>query len=59
MDYCNKKAVHFGAGNIGLGFMGDLLHDTGYHVVFIDVDTKIIDQINESNGYCLNIVEKD
>ncbi|MDY4278227.1 MAG: hypothetical protein SOX68_04675 [Faecalicoccus sp.] len=59
MDYCNKKAVHFGAGNIGLGFIGDLLHDTGYHVVFIDVDTKITDQINESNGYCLNIVEKD
>lgn len=58
MDYCNKKAVHFGAGNIGLGFIGDLLHDTGYHVVFIDVDQKIINQINESKGYCLNIVEK-
>ena len=37
-----KKAVHFGAGSIGRGFIGDLLHDTGYEIVLVDVDKNIV-----------------
>ncbi|WP_086349119.1 mannitol-1-phosphate 5-dehydrogenase [Candidatus Enterococcus clewellii] len=46
-----KTAVHFGAGNIGRGFIGWLLSAAGYEVVFADVNQRIIDAINEKNEY--------
>ncbi|KAF7550641.1 hypothetical protein G7Z17_g5581 [Cylindrodendrum hubeiense] len=46
-----KKAVHFGAGNIGRGFVACFLHNSGYDVVFADVNATLIDQINSSPSY--------
>ena len=46
-----KKAVHFGAGNIGRGFIGLLLSLSDYEVVFADIDEKIIDELNKKNSY--------
>ncbi|MDQ4047138.1 MAG: mannitol-1-phosphate 5-dehydrogenase, partial [Actinomycetota bacterium] len=45
------KAVHFGAGNIGRGFVGLLLHDAGYEVVFADVAEALIAQLSEAESY--------
>ncbi|KFH43014.1 Mannitol-1-phosphate 5-dehydrogenase-like protein [Hapsidospora chrysogenum ATCC 11550] len=46
-----KKAVHFGAGNIGRGFVACFLHNSGYEVVFADVADALIDRINQSPSY--------
>jgi len=45
------KAVHFGAGNIGRGFVGSVLHNAGYEVVFADVSAPLIDALAASTSY--------
>lgn len=44
-------AVHFGAGNIGRGFIGLLLHNAGHHVTFVDVAGPLIDELNSHDSY--------
>jgi len=46
-----KKAVHFGAGNIGRGFVACFLHNSGYDVVFADVTDALVDQLNAQSSY--------
>lgn len=46
-----KKAVHFGAGNIGRGFVACFLHNSGYDVVFADVVQPLVDSINANPSY--------
>ncbi|MDX2399753.1 mannitol-1-phosphate 5-dehydrogenase [Microbacterium algeriense] len=48
------KAVHFGAGNIGRGFVGLLLHEGGYDVVFSDVADALVDAINAADEYTVH-----
>jgi mannitol-1-phosphate 5-dehydrogenase len=50
------KAVHFGAGNIGRGFVGLLLHEAGYEVVFADVADALISQLAGTDSYSVHEV---
>jgi mannitol-1-phosphate 5-dehydrogenase len=52
-------AVHFGAGNIGRGFVGLILHRAGYRVVFADVVDELIDALNSTPSYRVKEVGLD
>ncbi|MED4206862.1 mannitol-1-phosphate 5-dehydrogenase [Neobacillus mesonae] len=46
-----KLAVHFGAGNIGRGFIGALFSQSDYHVTFVDIAEQVINQLNTEKRY--------
>jgi mannitol-1-phosphate 5-dehydrogenase len=46
-----KYIVIFGAGKIGRSFIGQLFSRAGYQIVFIDVDLRIISEINRRESY--------
>lgn len=54
-----KRAVHFGAGNIGRGFIGNLLSQAEYHVVFADIDRTVIPALTERGAYVVEEVGED
>ena len=46
-----KKAVHFGSGNIGRGFVACFLHESGYEVIFADVVDQLVNSLNSTPSY--------
>ena len=52
-----KKAIQFGAGNIGRGFIGAVLAQAGYQVTFADVVESLLEQINERKGYTVHVTD--
>ena len=51
-----KKVVHFGAGNIGRGFIGQVLAHDGWQVIFVDIVPSLVDEINARRKYHVEIV---
>lgn len=54
-----KLAIQFGAGAIGRGLLGKLLHDSGYHVLFVDVYKPTVDKINEDGYFTVEYTDHD
>ncbi len=53
------KAIMYGAGNIGRGFVGALLSQAGYDVAFVDVAEPVVRALNERRSYPVRIVDTD
>lgn len=53
------QALHFGAGNIGRGFIGPMLIHSGFDLIFSDINEKIIDAINFFNEYKIETLGKN
>ena len=47
----------YGAGNIGRGFIGMLLTQSGYQVTFIDVAKPVVDALNLRGSYPVRILD--
>ncbi len=56
MDF---SAIIFGAGNVGRGFLGQLFSETGYEVVFVDVDEPLMLGLAQRGRYTIRLVDND
>ncbi|BDG43704.1 mannitol-1-phosphate 5-dehydrogenase [Saccharococcus caldoxylosilyticus] len=52
-------AVHFGAGNIGRGFIGSLLSQSGYEVMFVDINDEVVRLLKEKQEYRVIIADEN
>lgn len=53
------KAVMYGGGNIGRGFIGALLSQSGYEVAFIDVAEPVVKALQENRTYPVRYVSTE
>ncbi len=54
-----KHALIFGAGNIGRGFLAELLYLSGYRITFVDLHQDTIDAINYQQEYVITQVDNN
>lgn len=52
------KALHFGAGNIGRGFIGLILSRAGYEVVFSDVNQTLVTALQQRGQYTVELANE-
>ena len=51
------KAIMYGAGNIGRGFIGALFSTSGYDVAFVDVAKPVVEALNARGSYPLRVLD--
>jgi mannitol-1-phosphate 5-dehydrogenase len=49
----------YGAGNIGRGFIGQIFVQSGYELIFIDVDNNLVETINRERCYPIRILDNE
>lgn len=54
-----KQAVMYGGGNIGRGFIGALLSQSGYAVTFVDVAEPVVKALQENHTYPVRYVSTE
>jgi mannitol-1-phosphate 5-dehydrogenase len=52
-----RSSVIFGAGAIGLAFLGDLLDQSGYRITFADVRDDLVRWLNERGEYTIRVTD--
>jgi mannitol-1-phosphate 5-dehydrogenase len=53
----DRLAVQFGAGNIGRGLMGQLLRESGFETVFVDISKLLVEDLNDRGSYPLRLLD--
>lgn len=56
MTDSKQTAVIFGAGNIGRGFLAQLVHESGMEIIFVDVVPHVLALLAENSTYQIHIV---
>lgn len=52
------KDVHFGAGNIGRGFIGEILFQNGFDITFVDINATLIEALKERGRYEIELADE-
>ena len=53
-----RRAVLFGAGGVGRGFIGHLLHRSGIPPAFVDVNEALVRQLNAQGAYTVCLAKE-
>ena len=54
-----KLALHFGAGNIGRGFIAPVLQENNFRVIFVYIDDKLINKKNKQKKYDIRYIKSE
>lgn len=54
-----KRIVIWGAGKIGRGFVGEIFHDAGYHLTFVDNNQTFVENLCRQKEYTVYLYKSE